>query len=270
MEYIKFLAKPTVQNGGLFTASKTWIHSTRIIDSFELILVRQGPVHLQENGQRYSLKTGETIILLPGRTHGGWQESPQGTSFFWLHFLVEKWQLTASPQPGAIAAHLVLARWEPLAALFRQFLHRQETAGYSRWALNASAEVILTELEAETQRLAFVEDNYWAAKVTSLIRAKYTEPISTSSLAEELGLNPDYLSRVFRQQTGETISAWLRSWRLHIAKGLLSEGKLSVAQVAEKVGIDDPRYFSRLFKKQEGISPKQYQRLFYRTHENIS
>ena len=106
--------------------------------------------------------------------------------------------------------------------------------------------------------------------MTSLIRAKYTEPISTSSLAEELGLNPDYLSRVFRQQTGETISAWLRSWRVHIAKGLLSEGKLSVAQVAEKVGIDDPRYFSRLFKKQEGISPKQYQRLFYRTHENIS
>jgi AraC-like DNA-binding protein len=268
MEYLQFLAKPTAQNGGLFTAARTWIHSTRTIDSFELILVRQGPVYLQENGQQYSLKTGETLLLLPGRTHGGWQESPQGTSFFWLHFLVEKWHLATTPQLGAIATHLALTRWEPLAVLFRQFLHRQQTAGYSRWALNASAEVLLSELEAETQLFALVEDNFWAAKVSSLIRARYTESISTASLAQELGLNPDYLSRIFRQQTGETISAWLRNWRLHIAKGLLSEGKLSIAQVAEKVGIEDPRYFSRLFKKQEGISPSQYRLLFYRTHEN--
>lgn len=268
MEYLRLLARPTAQNGGLFTAAQTWLHSTRTIDSFELILVRQGPVHLQESGRRYSLQTGQTLLLFPGRTHGGWLESLAGTSFFWLHFLAEKWEVTAVPQPGAIAKHLALARWETLAALFRQFLHRQQTPGYSRWALNASAEVILSELEAETQRLALVEDNYWAAKVSSLIRSKYAEPISTSSLAAELGLNPDYLSRVFRQQTGETISARLRNWRLHVAKGLLSEGKLSVAQVAEKVGIEDPRYFSRLFKKQEGITPSRYRRLFYRTHEN--
>ena len=121
-----------------------------------------------------------------------------------------------------------------MAALFRQFLHRQETAGYSRWALNASAEVILTELEAETQRLAFVEDNYWAAKVTSLIRAKYTEPISTSSSRRELGLNPDYLSGFSpADRDHQRLAAQLAPAH---CKGLLSEGKLSVAQVAEKSG----------------------------------
>ena len=111
-----------------------------------------------------------------------------------------------------------------MAALFRQFLHRQETAGYSRWALNASAEVILTELEAETQRLAFVEDNYWAAKVTSLIRAKYTEPISTSSLAEELGLNPDYLSRFFASRQGRPSAPGCAAGACTLQKGSSAKG----------------------------------------------
>ncbi len=207
------------------------------------------------------------MLLLPGESHGGWQESPAGVSFFWLHFLSDRWELT-TPQPGALAVNLSLARWETLSVLFRQILHRQEAAGYSRWALDSSAEVILSELEAETQRQTVTEDKYWAAKISSLIRSRYREPISTSFLAGELGLNPDYLSRVFRQQTGETVSSWIRGWRLHIAKGLLSEGKLSVAQVAQAVGIEDPRYFARLFKKQEGICPDHYRRLFYRTHEN--
>ena len=52
----------------------------------------------------------------------------------------------------ALHAHLVLARWNPWRHSSASSLHRQETAGYSRWALNASAEVIPTELEAETQR----------------------------------------------------------------------------------------------------------------------
>ena len=126
-----------------------------------------------------------------------------------------------------------------MAALFRQFLHRQETAGYSRWALNASAEVILTELEAETQRLAFVEDNYWAAKVTSLIRAKYTEPISTSSLAEELGLNPGLSPGFFASRQGDHQRLAAQLAPAH-CKRAPQRRELSVAQVAEKVGIDDP------------------------------
>ena len=268
MRYLSILAKPTAQNGGLFTASNSWIHSTRSIDSFELILVCKGPVCLFEDEQQYSLQEGQTLLLFPDRTHGGWKESPRGTSFFWLHFLLDRWELLENPKPGGIATSLVTHNSELLTIFFRQFLHRQETPGYSRWALDAALEVILSELEAETLRQPLEKETFWAAKVSSLIRSRYKEPLSTSFIAGELGLNPDYLSRIFRQETGKTITSWIRDWRLYIAKGLLSEGKLTISEIACQVRIEDPRYFARLFKRQEGISPDQYRRLFYRTHEN--
>lgn len=268
MKYLKLLSKPTAQNGGLFTAASTWIHTTRTIDSCELILVRKGPVFLFEDEEQYTLHEGQSLLLLPDCTHGGWEESPPGTSFFWLHFLLDKWELLNNPQPRAIATSLVSQNPELLTIFFRQFLHRQETPGYSRWALDAALEVILSELEAETLRQPLEQETFWAAKVSSLIRSRYKEPLSTSLIAKELGLNPDYLSRIFRQETGKTISSWIRDWRLYLAKGLLSEGRLTISEISCQVGIDDPRYFARLFKEQEGISPDQYRRLFYRTHEN--
>lgn len=73
-------------NMGLFESDADWIHPTVTIDTYELIYVVAGEIHLREKETRYHLKEGDLILLEPGSEHGGTAFSHGFTSFYWLHF----------------------------------------------------------------------------------------------------------------------------------------------------------------------------------------
>jgi transcriptional regulator GlxA family with amidase domain len=75
---------------------------------------------------------------------------------------------------------------------------------------------------------------------------------------------PDHLRRLFRETTGRTPLYYLSELRVAEAKRLLKDSGLGVKQVAERVGIPDPYYFSRVFKKVTGWRPSAYLRNIYR------
>ena len=74
---------------GLFDTIAEWIHPTVTLNTYELIYVVAGVVHLFEGETRYTLTKGEAILLEPGIVHGGFQTSSGHTSFYWLHFLTD-------------------------------------------------------------------------------------------------------------------------------------------------------------------------------------
>ena len=76
--------------------------------------------------------------------------------------------------------------------------------------------------------------------------------------AEELFITPNYLNRLVRAQTGHSAMDWIEISRLNLAKSLLRQGELQIAEIATAVGIDDQSYFTRFFKKNEGVTPSQY------------
>ena len=69
---------------------------------------------------------------------------------------------------------------------------------------------------------------------------------------------PDHLRRLFQQETGRTPVEFLTELRVAEAKRLLKVGGFAVKQVAERVGIPDPYYFSRVFQKVTGRRPSAY------------
>lgn len=73
-------------------------------------------------------------------------------------------------------------------------------------------------------------------------------------------LSPNYLSRLFKNSAGQTISSYIQNARVDQAKRLLCTTSLKTYEVGERVGINDPVYFSRIFKKVTGISPKEYKK----------
>src|ERR1700692_5089124 len=73
-------------NGGLFVSPGQGIHPERIIDSYELILVRTGTLVLGEETTVFALEQGDTLILWPGRVHRGVAPYAADTSFYWVHF----------------------------------------------------------------------------------------------------------------------------------------------------------------------------------------
>ncbi|WP_246026095.1 response regulator transcription factor [Peribacillus cavernae] len=79
------------------------------------------------------------------------------------------------------------------------------------------------------------------------------------TLSELVYLNSQYLSRLFKQETGCTITQYITGRRLEKAKHFLSYSQETVMEISEKCGFSDSNYFARVFKKYEGITPTQYQ-----------
>lgn len=88
----------------------------------------------------------------------------------------------------------------------------------------------------------------------------YREAVGLGDAAEAAGVNSTYLSYLFSQEMGIGFANYLLNLRMEYAKKLLRETNLKMWQVAEESGFNDYHYFSKVFKKAEGMSPAQYRK----------
>lgn len=80
-------------------------------------------------------------------------------------------------------------------------------------------------------------------------------------IASKLYVSPKYLSDLLKQETGKTAMELIHLHVISEAKNLLIEGKQSISEIAYQLGFKNPPYFSRLFKKETGVSPKEYKNM---------
>ncbi|GLX67524.1 response regulator [Paenibacillus glycanilyticus] len=102
-------------------------------------------------------------------------------------------------------------------------------------------------------------DNKAVETIKAYLQKHYTEEIELQRLADLVYLTPSYLSKLFKTETGETITDYLTSERIEQAKRLLrDEQGLKTYRIGEMVGYADPAYFTKVFKKMTGKTPKEY------------
>ena len=77
-------------------------------------------------------------------------------------------------------------------------------------------------------------------------------------LSEAVGINPYYLSHLFRKEMGISFLEYLTSVRMSIAKNLLKQTTMTMMEICLEVGYQDPSHFAKIFKKKEGIHPTEY------------
>jgi AraC-like DNA-binding protein len=95
-------------------------------------------------------------------------------------------------------------------------------------------------------------------KVVVMIESNLSSDLTLSELASTLNINASYLSTVFKKETGKTITAYVNEKRIELAQELLRTTNLQIQTVAQYCGIVDVHYFTRLFKKLTGVSPKVF------------
>ncbi|MCR6545037.1 AraC family transcriptional regulator [Dehalobacterium formicoaceticum] len=95
-------------------------------------------------------------------------------------------------------------------------------------------------------------------KAAEFIRKNFREKLTIDDIAQEVYLSPCYLSRIFKKSLGCTLMDYLAQVRVENARVMLKNPQYNVMQVAEENGFEDPGYFTRVFKKIEGITPSQY------------
>lgn len=90
------------------------------------------------------------------------------------------------------------------------------------------------------------------------INRHYTEQLSLDTVAQVVGLNKSYLSRIFKAKTGENMSNYINQCRIHRAAELLRKTDSKAYEIAYMVGYNNVEYFNQVFKRIMGVSPREY------------
>lgn len=97
-------------------------------------------------------------------------------------------------------------------------------------------------------------------QVIAYVKANIGKNITRTEVAGQVYLHEEYLSRVFKQQTGYSIKSYILSEKINAAKRMLEQTGLSISIISSKVGFDNFSHFSRIFKKYTGCSPQEYRK----------
>ena len=107
-------------------------------------------------------------------------------------------------------------------------------------------------------KVEYTHQTNYVAKAQNYIIANLHEKISVNDLAKNLGINRSYLSTLFKSQTGISIKDYIINYKIQKSIELIKTTDLSIGEIARSVGYMDPLLFSKIFKKNKGISPLKY------------
>ena len=207
--------------------------------------VLSGHGTLFARGQVYHLSAGDAFIIMPGEVAKWIADTKDPWSYQWVGFVGD---LSAS--------------FDQLPSVFRapdwMFSH-----------LNAdivdpdnNVEYLLagdlmhlygTLIKPQKQRQDHVQ------RAVEYIRTNFTQELTIQAIADHVGLNRDYFARLFKRKTGKTLQEYITDVRFDEAYRCLYLN-MSVKEAALNSGFKDVSNFSKLFKKRDGVSPKQWKK----------
>lgn len=293
MLFVKFPSDENAEfaSAGQFIAQNHPVHPRRTLDSHVLLIGCGGEYPISQNGVDYVLRDRTFMLLPAGREHYGTSPASTGQSHLWCHFflppdreLIESADLPKSSSDGycVIPAYGEISHMETLRILFRQLIDAEYKAyadeatrknvcdSYLRVILCELCDDCLSrELEKQNKNAQKYGRKAITARAAEWIRLHCGEGISAKDVSAALGYNGDYLTQIFREETGMTISEKINGCRLDSAKKLLLNSDMRISEVALQVGFGDVKYFMKLFKKSENATPTEYRRSFYHIHLNV-
>lgn len=151
---------------------------------------------------------------------------------------------------------------DQLNDVLRQMLWCDKSQDVLQW--------MLTYLDWVTQKLDHSNNQKNSGgvivEIQSYIRQHYSENITLNMLAELYYMHPNYLSRLFKDKTGQNFIEYLVDVRMQKVKELLRTTDCKIIEICSMVGYDNPRSFSKAFKHHTGLTPKEYRE---KIHEKI-
>jgi AraC-like DNA-binding protein len=281
-------------SGGQFVSDIPWTHSRRSIDSFEIIIGVKKSLYIQQNNIQYEVGPGGVHLILPGQIHFGYKECREDITFYWVHFTCPKGyeildenkmkrevdRLRSNPETyrSSVSMYIPLFSTPPcidrVNILFRQIQHLAQSNYYTFHGVHYLLTSLLIEISEQTithfhPSKEINQANKQLAEIQEWIRINaLKEDITVSTVAENFNYNRDYLSRLFKQRTNMNLQNYINLVKLSKAKDLLCKTSHSVKGISYSVGISNEKYFMRLFKKYEKMTPTEYRKAYFNTHMN--
>ena len=266
---------------GQLNSKDGFLHHRRTFDYHVLILVIEGVLHITANGTEYSLSPDQYLFLRAGEEHFGHQPSVGKLSYLWVHLKAEpEFEILQEPMLSQGASGYTYffsesgktASSKRISLLFHQLLDQAlEQRLYTTSILDYSVSLLMMELSKDCIDRENPELQQYPPvifSVTEWIRANYQRPFTLTELADEFHYRADYLSSLFKRVTGVSVIQYTNKIRIETSKTLLTNYDLSIKEAAYSCGFPDEKYYMKLFKKAEGITPTQYKAAFYKKFIN--
>jgi len=233
-------------------------------DEHILIFCVSGSGWYEIRGQRQDVRQYEALLIPRGVPHiyGASEYAPW--SIHWVHFTGTDADFFAYQLPES---EYILAV-DPQAALAIEQLFRESydsfVGGFVLHQLIYCSQILHHLLG----RLFFNNNAFSPVLRTSrfhslestlrFLQQNVSQPLTLSEMAQHAGLSNSHFSHLFKQQTGYTPVDYFIHLKIQHACTLLSLTQKTIQEIAHDIGYDDPYYFSRIFKKTMGVSPRGY------------
>lgn len=260
---------------GQLISPSGFVHNCRSFDENVLIMVTEGTLYITANNVPFSLVPGQYIFLKAGEEHFGHRPSEGRLSYLWAHFRSDCGFETVNDENGEytylLPEALALSDSGRTAQLFHQLMDMSlEEKLYTQNMSDYAMSLLLMEISQEYFRSKDSSDKLPSAVVSARewIKNHYYLPFDVTELADDVGYSADYLSSLFKQSTGISIVRYTNRLRIKTAKTLLSNYDITIKEAAFSCGFSDEKYFMKVFKQLEGITPSQYKNSFGRKNIN--
>lgn len=278
---------PYIREAGM-QRRDSWKNLSRRIYDHQFFFCFKGTANIMIDGRYYKLQSGQIAIVPPNTPHSFWVEENETGELYWFHCdmfyysdreWVSEFYQNANyvrlfgaelPEPEHIRENpmfeggyylpdtLMLTNSSDTEYQFRSILKAYSQRG-AYWHLTARIHFmeIFTSILNETRQALHPGSRhaYTIHQIQQAVARNYYRKLSVAELCSETGLNAEYASKLFKQETGQRLTEYVNCYRLGKAKVLLLESDLSVADIAEMVGFSNENYFCSVMKKYEGKTP---------------
>lgn len=276
-----------LQEVGSLTAIKPHTSKREKLQSYLCFMVEDGEGELVYEGKKYDLKSGDVVFIdcrkayshstgnssgvgnsrSTDNAHSATNPNTELWSLRWCHFY--------GPSMPAIYAKYCERGGLPVirgtdvfqySTIISDIYTLASSSDYIRdMRINGKLNDLLTLLmesswhrEAHTNAPKKME----ISQVRSFLDEHYKEKLSLESVAGHFFIDKHYLARLFKEQYGVTLVTYLQQVRITHAKRMLRFTDKSIEEIGLECGIGELNYFSRVFKKLEGVSPSEFRRMW--------
>lgn len=224
---------------------------------YQLIYIHRGRGRFLVQGEEVFLGAGALLLYRPGEEQYYAYQCEDEPEIFWIHFtgfateeLLDRYGI----KTGYVGVSHHLKR------MFQEIIRELQLKkmGYEMAAACEFCKLLVCLSRMGAEGMGGCGDKNRLERLILRLNQSYREAWSVQRMAEYCGFSASYFGHMFKYAMRVSPMQYLTELRMEKAKDLLMEEGMTVSEVADLVGYEDPLYFSRVFKKMVGISPNEY------------
>ena len=257
----------------LFTRPKLPTHRPRGRLDWQILYIASGKAHFYFNGVEQIVTAGNMVIYRPKEEQRYYNYGTDHTEVYWVHFtgsniknILRSYGISDDMRIIHTGTSLEYKR------LFTQMIHELKLCkeDYEELLLCYFTHLLimlhrLMNIKPKGKTHALIEEMNAAVRY---FHENYNKAICIEDYAEQHHMSVSWFIRNFKEYTEMTPTQYLLSLRISNAQTLLETTNYNVTEISDIVGYDNPLYFSRIFKKQSGLSPSEFRKQLQTPQEN--